>query len=218
MTEFMVARQSHTPDVGPARMDGKGLLVGPELPMVATRKSRWSALDAGVTEHHLLYSTHLYYVPRPPESAIVQTSSAIVHIKCCYPRGDNVSSQVVWVPFSSMLTTGRFLSYSLRQMNDNWDVERASNLYNLGEFIYIEASVMAMSHQPLRLYVDSCVATLTADKDSTPRYHLIDFNGCLMDSKAGDSCSCFVSPRTHPDKLRIKLCAFRFPNGGSSLF
>ncbi|XP_072349264.1 zona pellucida sperm-binding protein 3-like [Scyliorhinus torazame] len=100
-------------------------------------------------------------------------------------------------------------------MNDNWDAERASNRYYLGEFIHIEASVVSSSHVPLRVYVATCVATLTPDKASTPRYPLIDFHGCLVDSKAGDSRSSLVSPRTQPDKLRIKLDAFRFPNGRS---
>ncbi|XP_048380035.2 zona pellucida sperm-binding protein 3-like [Stegostoma tigrinum] len=103
-------------------------------------------------------------------------------------------------------------------MNDKWDAERVSNVYYLGELIHIEASVMTIGHEPLRLYVDNCVATLTPDKDSTPRYQLIDFSGCLMDSRVSGSCSSFVSPRAHQNKLQINLGAFRFLNGRSLIF
>ncbi|GCC20363.1 hypothetical protein chiPu_0018922 [Chiloscyllium punctatum] len=168
-----------------------------------------------VTKHHFLYSTHLYYMLKEPRLAIVRTSSDIALIECHYPRND-VNSQAVWptwLPFKSLLKRGGFLSYSLRQMNDKWDAERVSNVYYLGELIHIEASVMSIDHEPLRLYVDSCVATVTPDKDSTPRYQLIDFNGCLMDSHASDSCSSFVSPRVQQNKLQISLGAFRFSKG-----
>ncbi|XP_048476208.1 zona pellucida sperm-binding protein 3-like isoform X2 [Rhincodon typus] len=156
-----------------------------------------------VTEHHLLYSTHLYYMLKEPRLAIVRTSLDIALIECHYPRKDDVNSQAVWptwLPFKSLSNGGGFLSYSLRQMNDKWDAERVSNVYYLGELIHIEASVMTIGHEPLRLYVDNCVATLTPDKDSTPRYQLIDFSGA------------------HQNTLQINLGAFRFLNGRSLVF
>ncbi|XP_078062534.1 zona pellucida sperm-binding protein 3-like [Mustelus asterias] len=160
-------------------------------------------------------------MPRLTGSAILRSSKAIVRIECSYPRKDNGVCQVDWptlAPYSSLLTGERFLLYSLRQMNDNWDTERASSLYYLGEFMHIEAAVVSLGPAPLRLYVDSCIATLTPDKGSTPRYPLIDYNGCLVDSKAGNSRSSLVFPRIHPDKLQIKLDAFRFPVGSISIF
>uniref|UniRef100_UPI00398F76C9 zona pellucida sperm-binding protein 3-like n=1 Tax=Pristiophorus japonicus TaxID=55135 RepID=UPI00398F76C9 len=174
-----------------------------------------------VTAHQLIYSTHLYYTPRPTRSVIVRSSSAIALIECRYPREIRVNRQAVWppwVPSSSLQTGGTLVSYSLRRMNDDWGAERTSNVYHLGDSINVEASVITTDHVPLRLYVDSCVATLTPDKDSTPRYHLIDSNGCLMDSRAEDSSSSFVSPRVHQDKLQIKLDAFRFVDVRSSIF
>ncbi|XP_072447743.1 zona pellucida sperm-binding protein 3-like [Chiloscyllium punctatum] len=145
----------------------------------------------------------------------------ILLIGVLLPTRNDVNSQAVWptwLPFKSLLKRGGFLSYSLRQMNDKWDAERVSNVYYLGELIHIEASVMSIDHEPLRLYVDSCVATVTPDKDSTPRYQLIDFNGCLMDSHASDSCSSFVSPRVQQNKLQISLGAFRFSKGKNLIF
>ncbi|XP_067828345.1 zona pellucida sperm-binding protein 3-like [Heptranchias perlo] len=174
-----------------------------------------------VTADHLLYTTHLYYTPRPSGSVIVRTTSAVVLIECRYPRKNDVNSQAVWPTWAPLISTqngGGFVLYSLHQMNDDWDAERASNVYYLGESIHIEASAVTMHRGPVRLYVDLCVATPTPDQDSTPRYQLIDFNGCLMDSRASDSGSSFVTPRTHQNKLQIKLGAFRFLDAGSAIF
>lgn len=51
-----------------------------------------------------------------------------------------------------------------------------SSVYFLGEMVNIEASV-DHHHLPLRLYVDSCVATLSSDVASYPRYPFIDHQG-----------------------------------------
>ncbi|XP_067833713.1 zona pellucida sperm-binding protein 3-like [Heptranchias perlo] len=82
-------------------------------------------------------------------------------------------------------------------MNDDWLPERTSTVYYLGDLIHIEASVSMTNHMPLKLYIDSCAATLSPDKDSTPRYNIIDYHGCLLDSKAEDSFSTFVLPRVN---------------------
>lgn len=59
--------------------------------------------------------------------------------------------------------------------SDDWSSERKSSVYFLGDIVHIEASVD--HHLPLRLYVDSCVATLTSDVNSYPRYPFIDHQG-----------------------------------------
>ncbi|XP_051900720.1 zona pellucida sperm-binding protein 3-like [Pristis pectinata] len=98
----------------------------------------------------------------------------------------------------------------------DWHVERNSSIYQVGDFIHIEASV-TISCVPMRLYVDSCVATPSPDKDSTPRHHLIGFNGCLLDSRPTGSSSSFVSPRAHLNKLQIKLDVLQFLDAHSPL-
>uniref|UniRef100_UPI00398EC5A0 zona pellucida sperm-binding protein 3-like n=1 Tax=Pristiophorus japonicus TaxID=55135 RepID=UPI00398EC5A0 len=166
-----------------------------------------------VTDDQLIYTSPLYCRPSCIGGVIVRTSGAVVPIVCHYPRKRTVSRNAInptWVPFSSTKAGEGHLSFSLHLMTVNWSAERASNIYHLGDLINIEASVMTMNHMPLKLYIDCCIATLSPDQDSTPRYNIIDFNGCLLDSRDEGSFSSFVSPRDHLDKLQFKLGAFRF--------
>lgn len=57
---------------------------------------------------------------------------------------------------------------------DDWKNERPSNQYFLGDEINFEVSVMQYHHVQLRVYVDKCVATLSADASSSPRYAFIE--------------------------------------------
>ncbi|XP_067879880.1 zona pellucida sperm-binding protein 3-like [Heterodontus francisci] len=170
----------------------------------------------------LVYTTHLNHTPQYHGSVIVRTNGAVVPIECHYFRKGNVSSNPIkptWIPFSSTKSGEGHLSFSLRLMNDDWLTERTSTVYYLGDLIHIEASVSMTNHMPLKLYIDRCVATLSPDKDSTPRYSIIDYNGCLLDSKAEDSFSTFVLPRDKRelDKLRFDLDAFCFFGDDRSL-
>ncbi|XP_038655904.1 zona pellucida sperm-binding protein 3-like [Scyliorhinus canicula] len=170
----------------------------------------------------LIYTTHLTHSPEYHGSVIVRTNGAVVPIECRYFRKGNVSSNPIrptWIPFSSTRSGEGHLSFSLRLMNGDWLTERTSTVYYLGDLIHIEASVSMSNHMPLKLYIDRCVATLSLDKDSTPRYSIIDYNGCLLDSQAEDSFSTFVLPsgEREMDKLRFDLDAFRFFGDDRSL-
>ncbi|XP_060708858.1 zona pellucida sperm-binding protein 3-like [Hemiscyllium ocellatum] len=170
----------------------------------------------------LIYTTHLTHIPNYPGSVIVRTNGAVVPIECRYFRKGNVSSNPIkptWIPFFSTRSGEGHLSFSLHLMNGDWLTERTSTVYSLGELIHIEASVSMANHVSLKLYIDRCVATLSPDKDSTLRYSIIDYNGCLLDSKAEDSFSTFVLPRDgrEPDKLQFDLDAFRFYGDERSL-
>ncbi|XP_059832323.1 zona pellucida sperm-binding protein 3-like [Hypanus sabinus] len=172
-----------------------------------------------VSEHQLVYSTHLYYRPRAAASAAVRSSLAIAGIECYYPRkviGDKQTG-LSWTPLSSPRSKWASPRYSLHLMSDNWREERSSSRYQLGDLIHIEASVSAKC-LPVRLYIDSCVATPTPDQDSTLRRRLLGFNGCLLDSRSAGSLSIFVSPRAHPNKLQMRLDTFRLLEAGSSIF
>ncbi|XP_072113348.1 zona pellucida sperm-binding protein 3-like [Mobula birostris] len=172
-----------------------------------------------VSAHRLIYSTHLYLRPRAAASATVTSSLAIAGIECHYPRkviGDKQTG-LTWTPLSSPRSKWALPWYSLHLMSDDWREERSSSSYQLGDFIHIEASVNAKC-LPVRLYVDSCVATPTPDKDSAPRRHLLGFNGCLLDSRSAGSLSVFVSPRADPNKLQMRLDTFRLLEAGSSIF
>ncbi|CAM5144488.1 unnamed protein product [Eretmochelys imbricata] len=130
---------------------------------------------------------------------------------CSSPRKDNVSSKAIklmWVPFSSTLSAEERLDFSLYLMNDDWSAERPSNGFQLGEVMHIQADVSTGNHVTLWLFVDSCVATLTPDRDSSPRYAVIDFSGCLVDGRSDDIPSAFISPRQ--DTLQFMVDVFRF--------
>ncbi|XP_059495876.1 zona pellucida sperm-binding protein 3-like [Stegostoma tigrinum] len=175
-----------------------------------------------MTGDFLIYTTHLTHIPNYPGSVIVRTNGAVIPIVCRYFRKGKVSSNPIeptWIPFSSTRSREGHLSFSLRLMNGDWLTERTSTVYSLGQLIHIEASVSMDNHVPLKLYIDRCVATLSPGKDSSPRYSIIDYNGCLVDSQAEDSFSTFVLLRDQrePDKLRFDLDAFCFYGDERSL-
>uniref|UniRef100_A0A803XT09 Zona pellucida sperm-binding protein 3 n=1 Tax=Meleagris gallopavo TaxID=9103 RepID=A0A803XT09_MELGA len=167
-----------------------------------------------MTSDSLIYKTSLFYKPTPVGNmVIVRTSPAVVPIECHYPRKGNVSSNAVrptWVPFHSTLSMEEKLVFSLRLMSDDWRTERLSNGVQLGESLHLQADVMAGGHIPLRLFVDDCVATLSPDRNSSPRYALIDLSGCLMDGRADDATSAFISPRPRQETLQFMVDAFKF--------
>uniref|UniRef100_A0A452H5S5 Zona pellucida sperm-binding protein 3 n=1 Tax=Gopherus agassizii TaxID=38772 RepID=A0A452H5S5_9SAUR len=174
-----------------------------------------------MTPNSLVYSTNLFYNPTPASNPVIQrTSAAVIPVECHYPRKDNVSSRAIkptWVPFSSTLSAEERLDFSLRLMNDDWSAERPSNGFQLGEVMHIQADVRTGNHVALRLFVDSCVATLDPDRDSSPHYAVIDFNGCLVDGRSDDTTSAFVSPRPRQDTLQFMVDVFRFAGDASDL-
>nr|XP_023967915.2 zona pellucida sperm-binding protein 3-like [Chrysemys picta bellii] len=174
-----------------------------------------------MTPDSLIYSTSLNYNPAPASNPVIlRTSPAVIPIECHYPRKDNVSSKAIkptWVPFSSTLSAEERLGFSLRLMKNDWSAERPSNGFQLGEVMHIQADVHTGNHVALRLFVDSCVATLTPDKDSSPRYAVIDFNGCLVDGRSDDSTSAFIFPRPRQDTLQFMVDVFRFAGDARNL-
>ncbi|OCT90737.1 zona pellucida sperm-binding protein 3 [Xenopus laevis] len=173
-----------------------------------------------MTPNFLVYSTNLTYTPAPRNVPIIRMNGAKVLIQCFYPRNGNVSSKAIkptWVPFSSTISAEDRLAFSLRLVTDDWSSPRASNLFQLGDTFHIEASINIANHAPMTIYVDSCVATVTPDINSNPRYEIINQNGCLVDGKQDDSSSAFRSPRPTPDKLQFSVDAFRFTTSDSTV-
>ncbi|XP_043941821.1 zona pellucida sperm-binding protein 3-like [Protopterus annectens] len=165
-----------------------------------------------MTSDYFVYSTSLLYSPTT-NLVIIRTNEAEVPIQCYYPRKDNVSSNAIqptWIPYRSTLSSQQRMTFSLRLMNDDWSTPRASREFYLGDVLHIEASVSTDNHVPLRLFIDSCVATLQEDESSNPKYSIIDNYGCLGDSKLTDSSSAFKSPRPQDNTLQFDLLAFRF--------
>lgn len=107
----------------------------------------------------------------------------------------------------------------------------------------LEISVKQFHHLPLRVLVDSCVATVIQNVDTVPRYNFLGNKGsvhcagqsccffilifkrlmvfvlpfrCLLDSQLTGSSSQFL-PRTQDDKLQFELEAFRFQQDHSGV-
>ncbi|XP_060758697.1 zona pellucida sperm-binding protein 3-like [Neoarius graeffei] len=173
-----------------------------------------------VTANELVYIFILGMAPVPLSgSLLLRSVGTQVLIECHYPRLHNVSSSGLmpaWIPYASSQAAEELLVFSLRIMMDDWLFQRPSNQYYLGELINIEASVLQFHHVPLRVLIDSCVATPVPDMNAVPRYYFIDNHGCLIDAKLTQSSSHFM-PYTQATKLRFQLEAFRFQQGNSSL-
>ncbi|XP_020853591.1 zona pellucida sperm-binding protein 3-like [Phascolarctos cinereus] len=167
-----------------------------------------------VTTDLLVYSINLYYNPTPVgNSVILRNSPAVILIECSYPRRSNVSSKAVqptWTPFGSTLSSQKRLKFTLQLMTDDWSTKRASSSYQLGDVISIQADVNTGSHVALRLFIDSCVAMLKPNQESTHHYAIIDFHGCLVDGRSENVGSTFISPRPKPETLRFIVDAFKF--------
>uniref|UniRef100_UPI0037E7D49B zona pellucida sperm-binding protein 3-like n=1 Tax=Semicossyphus pulcher TaxID=241346 RepID=UPI0037E7D49B len=173
-----------------------------------------------MTEDSLIYTFTLNYSPQPlGSSQVVRTSGAAVIVECHYPRKHNVSSlplDPLWIPFSAVKVAEEFLYFTLRLMTDDWQYERPSYQYFLGDMINIEATVKQFFHTPLRVYVDNCVANLVPDANSNPRYAFIENHGCLVDARVTGSDSKFMV-RSAENKIQFQLEAFRFQNADSGL-
>ncbi|KAJ4932418.1 hypothetical protein JOQ06_010841 [Pogonophryne albipinna] len=166
-----------------------------------------------VTEDSLIYTNLLIYSPEASPYGVVRMEEAVIPIECHYERKYSLSSSSLmptWIPFMSTQAAVEMLQFNLRIMTSDWQYERGSNVFHLGEPISIEASVRIGHHIGLRVFVSSCVATLSPDMHSSPRHAFIE-NGCFVDSQLPGSRSQFLA-RTQDDKLHMSIDAFRFYN------
>ncbi|KAI9523370.1 hypothetical protein NQZ68_028394 [Dissostichus eleginoides] len=166
-----------------------------------------------VTEDSLIYTNLLIYSPEASPYGVVRMDEAVIPIECHYERKYSVSSSSLmptWIPFMSTQAAVEMLQFNLRIMTSDWQYKRSSNVFHLGESISIEASVRIGHHMGLRVFVSSCVATLSPDMNSSPRHAFIE-NGCFVDSQLPGSRSQFLA-RTQDDKLHMSIDAFRFYN------
>uniref|UniRef100_A0A8C4GYY9 Zona pellucida sperm-binding protein 3 n=1 Tax=Dicentrarchus labrax TaxID=13489 RepID=A0A8C4GYY9_DICLA len=166
-----------------------------------------------MTEDALIYSFSLMYSPTPIGNTVVlKTNPTQVVIECRYRRRHYVSSNAVgptWKPVAFNMLAEQQLHFSLRLVTEDWQSQRPSNIYFLGDVMHIEAAVLQGHHIPVRVYVDSCVATTDPDPSSQPRYPFITNHGCLNDAKLTGAKSYFMQ-RSQEDKLHFQLKAFRF--------
>lgn len=166
-----------------------------------------------VTGDSLLYSNVVIYSPLPSPDGVLYTAGAAIPVQCQYQRRYSVDSAAVvpaWVPFDSTVLATDYLDFSLRLMTGDWQYERGSNVYFLGDEIHLQASVKLANHLPLLVFIDWCVATPTPDVDASEvKYSFIDHHGCLADSRSPYSHSRFLQ-RSEGNHLNLQLDAFRF--------
>ncbi|NWR26143.1 ZP3 protein, partial [Emberiza fucata] len=162
-----------------------------------------------VTPDSLIYRTLLSYDPSPGTNpAIVRSDPAVIPIECHYPRSSRIPARIPGIPGNPIPILGS---------HPDWSAERDLSAFRLGDVLNIQAEVGAHSHVPLRLFVDSCVATLGPGAGTEPHYAIIDFNGCLVDGRSDATSSAFVTPRPRQDVLRFQIDAFRFAGDPRSL-
>uniref|UniRef100_A0A672GT66 Zona pellucida sperm-binding protein 3 n=1 Tax=Salarias fasciatus TaxID=181472 RepID=A0A672GT66_SALFA len=159
-----------------------------------------------MTEDSLVYTNLLIYSPIPSPNGVIRMDEAVIPIECHYARKYSLSSSSLmpsWVSFTSTMSAVENLDFNLKLMTGDWQYERGSQVYYLGDPINIEASVRVGHHMKLRVFLSSCVATLHPDMDSEPRYVLIE-DGCLVDSAVPGSKSHFLV-RTQENSLQMQL-------------
>ncbi|XP_053923054.1 zona pellucida sperm-binding protein 3-like [Cuculus canorus] len=166
-----------------------------------------------ILQDSIRYSNVLYYCPSA-RAPVARARPFSLPVNCSYPRTGSVSSQAIqptWVPFGSTIAHRTPLSFALDVYDSSWSSQLHQPTYSLGELINIEASVSSDVHLPLRVFVDECVASLSAAPWSG--YKVITDNGCLLDGQLGRSR---FLPQRGDHFLRFQLDTFLFPNISSS--
>ncbi|GAA6228276.1 zona pellucida sperm-binding protein 3-like isoform X1 [Lates japonicus] len=164
------------------------------------------------TKEKIIYSNVLVYSPEASSDGLLRLDGATIPVECHYEKKyavDSISLHPTWVPFVSTTSAEDRIEFNLRLMTDDWQFERGSYSYFLGDPIHFEVSAIIGNHMPLRVYVDHCVATATPDADATLRYDFIEHYGCLTEAYLTNSSSRFL-PRAQKHKLRFQIDAFRF--------
>ncbi|XP_024863805.1 zona pellucida sperm-binding protein 3 [Kryptolebias marmoratus] len=208
-----VAARARLPDSGvPARL--VGLRLGPcaaELSPdgVFSVRAPLGACGSRVTltEGDVVYTNLLLL----SFAGAVRVEAAAVPVLCKHRRRFSVSSGALrptWTPLVSVHSARLGLDFALRLMTDDWTDERNSPIYFMDQTVNIQAS-LDHRHPPLRLFAAGCMATLTPDVTSEPRYAFIDRQGCFTDSLLSGSGSRFL-PRVDDQLLRIQLEPFLF--------
>ncbi|XP_070780039.1 zona pellucida sperm-binding protein 3-like [Enoplosus armatus] len=165
-----------------------------------------------ISEDSVIYSNNLIVSPAARYHGIMRTTHAVVPVSCHYKRTHFVSSHAQQPPLTfstSAKYSTEHSAFSLKLMTDDWTSETFSSVFYLGDPLHLEASYTGPESGQRRLFVDNCVATLSPDATSIPRYYFIENHGCLTDAKDGGSNILFL-PRTRGYSLQLQLNAFQF--------
>ncbi|KAI4897056.1 hypothetical protein NFI96_011404, partial [Prochilodus magdalenae] len=134
---------------------------------------------AQMNDDSLIYTNLLLYSPAPLSRGFLRMRPAAVPIQCHYSRRYRVSSNALlptWSPLLATVSQQSELNMGIKLLSSDWSTELTGGVYYLGDLINVEASVDGASQLPLRVYVDTCVATQTLDVARNPRYVFIQNN------------------------------------------
>ncbi|XP_070826744.1 zona pellucida sperm-binding protein 3-like [Chaetodon trifascialis] len=164
-----------------------------------------------MTENAFIYVFTLVYNPKQSgRSPIIRSQSAVIGVECHYPRRHRVSSSLLypaWMSYRDTEVAEEQLYFSLQLMSDDWKFERTSSKYGIRDTVNMQVSLTQYIHTPLRVLVDSCVATMRPDPTSEPSHAFIKNHGCLGD---GDSSRSRFMPQSQPDKIQFQVEALSF--------
>ncbi|KAJ4932419.1 hypothetical protein JOQ06_010842 [Pogonophryne albipinna] len=93
----------------------------------------------------------------------------------------------------------------------DWTGETLTSVFYTGDLLHLEASYSGPDAGHRRLFIDGCVAALSPDLRSVPRYYFIENHGCFNDAKE-DGSNALFNPRTRSSSLQLQLDAFLFPH------
>ncbi|KAG7243614.1 hypothetical protein INR49_011171 [Caranx melampygus] len=186
-------------------------LTDTEYVIEATLQNCGSTLT--VSEDSVIYSNKLIVSPAASYYGITRTAHAVIPVSCHYKRTHLVSSHQQQQQQPPTLSTSTQYStqsaFSLRLMTDDWTSEKLTDVFYFGDLLHIEASYTGPDARQRRLFIDNCVATLTPDPTSDPRYYFIENHGCVTDAKEEGSNTLF-KPRKRVNSLELQLDAFLF--------
>lgn len=160
------------------------------------------------TEDHLIYSNKLVLLPSTGHHNITRVSSAVIPVACHYQRIHLVSSHTDQMD-TTMSVPKQQHDFSLQLMTDDWRSVAPNGAFYLGDTLHLQASYTGPESERKRLFIDSCVATLSPDATSVPRYYFIENHGCFIDAKLGGSDSLFRQ-RHRTNLLQLQLNTFLF--------
>uniref|UniRef100_A0AAJ7WJR8 Zona pellucida sperm-binding protein 3-like n=1 Tax=Petromyzon marinus TaxID=7757 RepID=A0AAJ7WJR8_PETMA len=128
----------------------------------ADRYTHRSSPHRQLTNQSIVYSNPFYHVP---VGGLEGDEAFNFSVECDYPRRGSVSFEKDLLPqqedFSDLLEAVGSFNFSLTIMDEEWQQPRSSATFLLGGAVNLEARVQSVGggHLPLRLFIDSCIAT-----------------------------------------------------------
>ncbi|KAK1877174.1 Zona pellucida sperm-binding protein 3 [Dissostichus eleginoides] len=144
----------------------------------------------------VIYSNKLIILLVAGQHGIKRTTHAVVPVSCHYKRTKFDGSHSQQPPLSLPARTGQ--------------EGTLTSFFYTGDLLPLEASYSGPDAGQRRLFIDGCVAALSPDPRSAPRYYFIENHGCFNDAKE-DGSNALFNPRTRSSSLQLQLDAFLFP-------